>query len=214
MKDKVIKFNKNAYFVLPLAGLNTASYGEESFVNSYLTYDNIIIIKILVPERTEPVARENLVGAWINDGHSMVAYKIPPEFHADVNAFLKGKYSEYSEEAFNIISDSIKTEVVEITDRELDRELIKSYIRQMHDATHPVRYNIVSDHIFTLTPTYLGAIAPMNHPSRESLRLSLGYDLGMELPKDAELYDKPDLEQETVTQKMLIDESKINQQKQ
>lgn len=212
MRDKVIKFNKNAYFVLPLVGLNTISYGEHAFVNSYVTLDKIIIVKILVPEHTEPVAKEHLIGAWVNDGHSMVAYSIPEKFHSEFDAFLDGRYSDYSQEAFNVISESITTEIVETTEENLDRDFILYYINKMHEARHPLRYNLVSDNIFALTPTYLGAIAPKGHPSRNSLKISLEHDLGMEFPEDTELYDKPNLEEELLNQNMLIDESKINQQ--
>lgn len=210
MKDKVVKFNKNAYFVLPLVGLNTTSYGENVFINSYVTLDRIIILKLLVPEYTEPLAKEYLVGAWINDGHSMVAYQMPEEFYNEFDAFLEGRYSDFSEQAFNKISGSIPSEIVEISNAELDNDLIKYYIHKIHEAQHPIQYNIVGDTIIALTPNYLGAIAPKKHPSRESLKLALEQKLDMKLPENAELYDKPNFEKELLTPNMLIDEGKFD----
>ena len=210
MNDKVVKFNKNAYFILPLIGLTTNSYGENAFINSYVTLDRVIILKLVVPEHTEPLVKEYLVGAWVNDEHSMVAYQIPEEFYNEFDAFLEGRYSDFSEKAFNKISQSIPSEIVEISEGELDNDLIKYYMNKMHEARHPIQYNIVGDTIITLKPTYLGAIAPKNHPSRESLKLALEQKLDMELPEGAELYDKIDFEQELLTPNMLIDEGKFD----
>lgn len=207
MKDKTIKFNMNAYFVLPLVGLNTESYGKDAFVNSYITTDGVIILELTgIKELTTPLAKEHLQGAWVNGNKTMAAYLIPSQFMSDFAAFIEGKYSEYSEEAFNLIAKSIPTKVVQ--DEEVHPESIKWYVERIKGSKHPVSYTFTKGVTFTLTPFYLGAIAPKDHPYRLALLKATENQFGMDLPSDSELYEKPVLIDEFINPlKLKNDES-------
>lgn len=67
----------------------------------------------------------------------------------------------------------------------------------MHDSLHPIRILLKSDKTHTeLNPNYLGAIAPTNHPRKESLRKAYSKNLDFDIPEKVELYEKPDLGKE------------------
>lgn len=67
----------------------------------------------------------------------------------------------------------------------------------MHDALHPIIFRLKFKDITTeLVPTYLGAIAPKGMSQRNALRSALSIDFNMDIPEDAELHERPNLEKE------------------
>jgi hypothetical protein len=202
-KDKVIKFNKCAYFLLPLAGINTCSYGEEAFKECYITRNKEIVLKLNLEEPAEIIAPVNHKETRKENGYTWMVYNIPFEFLDEYDAFMEGKYSAFSEEAFRKIRDSIPKEVHEFSKEEMEKLIaekrVTQYIKKMHDSIHPVRILLKSGKTdMELNPNYLGAIAPDDHRSRKSLRDAYSKDFDFDIPEDVELYEKPDLEKEVI----------------
>ncbi len=102
--------NKSVYYLLPLMGFNKFSFGgEQNFINSYVSYNGRVVVLI---------KDKNLLNEYWNDPHyqtdfdveykkgeygTMLVYEIHSSFHADLERFLNGKYSSFSEEAKNTI---------------------------------------------------------------------------------------------------------------
>jgi len=202
--DKVVKFNKCAYFILPLTGLNTRSFGEKAIKEVYISYNKEIVVKLDPEEPYQVIQNENFLSTRNSDGFVWVSYSLPVKFEKDFSAFLEGKYSHFSQDAYHLISNSIHVEIIdanegETEDTELDKEFIKTYINKMHECGHPVIYKIKEDATeISLVPIFLGAIAPKSSTQRQSLRFSLENDLGIKIGEDLELYGKPVLENEVI----------------
>lgn len=102
--------NKSVYFILPLAGLNKFSFGEEdNFLNSYVSYNGkiVVVIKCKVTagnymEHTSYVTDFDVEIAEGINGTAIV-YNVPEQFEQDMAKFLDGKYSKMSLLAKNVI---------------------------------------------------------------------------------------------------------------
>jgi hypothetical protein len=98
--------NLCTYYLLPLTGLTRLSFGEGLFLNSYLETDRYwIIVQVpdlhLVPIRI----RSHTVKLWENDEGGFLAYAFSDEWRADVDLFVKGRYSAFSEVLKKVIFD-------------------------------------------------------------------------------------------------------------
>ena len=201
-KDKVIKYNKCAYFILPLLGLNTKSYGENSLIEVYLTENREIILQLEIPELTDIKVKENHIRTWKEDVYTWMSYSLPEKFNNEFDAFISGKYSHFSIDAYNLVRESINIEEINISIEELNKtnniaKINLFYIKKMHDALHPIIFRLKFKDITTeLVPTYLGAIAPKGMSQRNALRSALSIDFNMDIPEDAELHERPNLEKE------------------
>jgi len=200
-KDKVVKFNKCAYFILPLIGLSTRSYGEETFEECYITRNKEIVLKLNLETPEEIIAPENHKETRKEKGYTWLVYNIPFEFLDEYDAFQDGKYSAFSEKAYEKIRDSIPQEIHTISMEEMEsltaENGIKKYIKKMHDSLHPIRIQIMAGKTHTeLNPNYLGAIAPGGNRNKQSLRNA--YSKDFDIPENVELYEKPDLEKEMI----------------
>ena len=202
-KDKVVKFNKCAYFILPLIGLSTRSYGEETFEECYITRNKEIVLKLNLETPEEIIAPENHKETRKEKGYTWLVYNIPFEFLDEYDAFQDGKYSAFSEKAYEKIRDSIPQETHTISREEMEslaaENGIKKYIKKMHDSLHPIRIQIKTGKTHTeLNPNYLGAIAPGDNRNKQSLRNAYSKDFDFDIPENVELYEKPDLEKEMI----------------
>lgn len=120
-KDKVVKFNKCTYFLLPLTGINTRSYGEKALEECYITRNKEIVLKLNTEEPSEILAPENHKETKQENGYTWIVYNIPFEFLDEYDAFLEGKYSAFSEKAFRKIHKSIPQKVHEFSRKEMEK---------------------------------------------------------------------------------------------
>lgn len=162
-----------------------------------------MVLKLNTEEPSEILAPENHKETKQENGYTWMVYTIPFEFLDEYDAFLEGKYSAFSEEAFRKIRKSIPQEVHEFSREEMEKLVaengLKKYIQKMHDSVHHLRILIKSGETHTeLNPNYLGAIAPGNHPRKESLRKAYSKNLDFDIPEKVELYEKPDLGKEVI----------------
>jgi anaerobic ribonucleoside-triphosphate reductase len=202
-KDKVVKFNKCAYFLLPLVGLDTRSYGEEALEECYVTRNKEMVLKLKMEKVEELIASENHKNMWEDSGYTWMVYNIPFEYLDEYDAFLDGKYSAFSEKAYQTILNSMAVEKVKIDEKAPDhkRKIAgwKDYAEKIHEARHPKRIFVeYTNSKSEISPMYLNAIAPMNSDKREGLRQVYSNDFGFDLPESFELYEKPDLEKEVI----------------
>lgn len=98
------KENLCTYFVLPLLGLNKASFSSEAnFIDSYLSPDReFLLVKVLDTIFFEHRMHDhpNFIGVYKDDnGSNFVAYAIPARWGIDLFYFIQGKYSKMSTDA-------------------------------------------------------------------------------------------------------------------
>ena len=191
MHNKAVKFNLSAYFVLPLVGLHTCAYSRASLIQTFVTYDHVIVLQLIVPVNTRVLMLDNLLGAWVSKRYTMAAYKVPEAFRKDFDFFIEGKYSLFSERAFETIYNSIPTKP--ISPHSLDEKVLQGYMVKMDRSRHPFSYSIGK---MTVPPYYIGAIAPPRHPARENLKIILEDKLRVRMQSNLELYSIPDMGQE------------------
>lgn len=89
-----MEYNLTTYFMLPLLKLNYKSFGEDNFINSYLTREGQLVVEI---------KDKDIAGAYW-DHHNYITdfdlevttiiFEIPTMFDKDVKKFMEGKYSE------------------------------------------------------------------------------------------------------------------------
>lgn len=101
--DELRRENLCTHYVLPLLKLNKFSFS--SFVNCFLLKDKaglaVSIVELLLLDRR--VQRHlNYVGVWQGDRYApyyYVVYSLPLKWSADIDLFLKGKYSAMTNSA-------------------------------------------------------------------------------------------------------------------
>jgi hypothetical protein len=95
------------YHILPLLGMNKASFGEQNFINAYLSKkkDYIIVELKEIDEKliTALEKHVNYATDIVDDNRTLVLFTIPDQFKQDVDKFTEGKYSEFSPEAKAIV---------------------------------------------------------------------------------------------------------------
>lgn len=97
--------NKSVYFILPLTGLSKSSYGEDNFLNSYVSYNAKIVAVVKDKEAAGNYMDHEFYvtdfDVQITDEitGTAIVYNIPKQFEGDLSKFLDGKYSEMSLEA-------------------------------------------------------------------------------------------------------------------
>ena len=184
--------NKANYFILPLVGLSTRSYGPKNIIDTYLSRDlKSVIIELLLfdPDPLkELLSPEHFKRTWNINCKHYLEYTIPEMFADDVRKFLDGKYSQLSEEAKVLIRLAIRTEVF-FTHPPTEDLLM--YISKVTYSRHKLCIVFFAGYRHIIAPPELGAIALPGDKSRDSLKEQREHDLGTLLDDSSELLDKP-----------------------
>lgn len=102
--------NLSTYFVLPLIKLNNKKFVcVENFVDSYLSRDGesiFVEVKDLLNFSSRMVLHLHYAATWKGkSGANFVQYHIPFKWQSDVRIFMKGKYSQMSIGAKDMIKN-------------------------------------------------------------------------------------------------------------
>jgi len=115
--EKLNEKNLCTWYVLPLLGLNPEIFGLSNFDNAYLIKnENLIVVKVIDAQLAMVASCSNYYKSVIfNKTHDYLVFEIPDKWLADLQMFLTGKYSQFSEEAKRIIktSSSLTYEVLD-----------------------------------------------------------------------------------------------------
>lgn len=94
------KINLSTYFILPLLKLNKNSFGNNNFINSFVTQNGEVVVHIKDSSKAgDYYNHSNLIADIEEDDYTMIIYDIPKEWKKDFNTFLDSKYSKMSKEA-------------------------------------------------------------------------------------------------------------------
>jgi len=97
--ETLSKENLSTYFILPLLGLNKDRFGENNFLNCYLSKNQLFCyVKVKEPLPTFPA--ELIV---VYEEKFYYKFLIPENWKQDVEYFCRGEYSQFSEAAKKII---------------------------------------------------------------------------------------------------------------
>jgi hypothetical protein len=104
MVSQLNEHNLCTYFILPLAGVSKSKFGGDlNFIDTYLKKDltsiyvevfDSILVQGSIPKYTEFTDENNKV---------YLEFSINPNFKSDVEKFVEGKYSQFSNRAKTII---------------------------------------------------------------------------------------------------------------
>lgn len=192
--------NKATYFLLPLIGLNSRSFGAKIFLNTFLSenLDKLIIQLSKPPFQIH--SKKYFIRRWDNEYGVFLAYHMPDQFINDVIHFTCGKYSKFSEEAKRLIKGAVIDKHIYRAPTQRDRE---EYTSQIKNSRHLMSVTFYHNGKLTLLPREIGALEVGNHQARISLTKKLEQELGIQLSETAELYDVPDFTKETISVKYL-----------
>jgi len=98
------KENYANYLILPLIGLSRFSFGDQNFVNAYVTVNGKIAVVVWNKDwGTEYWKHPNyLTDVDVADG-TCILYSSPVKFQDDISLFLDSKFSRMSDEAKQLI---------------------------------------------------------------------------------------------------------------
>lgn len=156
------------FYILPLIGLNKLSFGGvNNFINSYVSNDDKHIVVEMKEAKTNFQTHKNYVTDFVTDKVAVV-FNIPQEFADTISKFRQGKYSHFTAQVKKIIKDrsGLKWKVV---------------------VAGPSREDGKKN---TLTARELLIFG--DEEDHQALRETLEDELGVRLPKDAELISVPD----------------------
>ncbi len=195
--------NKSNYFILPLVGLNTRSYGPKNLIDTFLSLDcKSVIIELLYFEPDpikEILSPENFKRVWNISCKYYLEYIIPEKFSEDVSKFLRGEYSQFSEEAKVLMRTAIRTEVFFTHPPTED---LLEYISKVTYSRHKLCIIFFSGYRHIIAPAEFGAIAAIGDKSRDALKEQREHDLGIALDDSVELLDKPLLYNEIIDEEI------------
>lgn len=96
--------NLCSYFLLPLLGLSSESFGEGNFINSYLSKDKkLLYVHFHNLDYVPAIAKEGRSLAVTASGQQYLIFAFSDMWQKDVELFSQGKYSKMTEEAKNTI---------------------------------------------------------------------------------------------------------------
>jgi hypothetical protein len=193
MKSKLLqksKYNKSAYFILPLLNIPFREFnqGVGGFINTYMD-SNLYFSNEKINERIQVLPpldyyihvllnrrvldfdsfdcciqiNSGLIEARQDKDFVLFVYRIPMPYHSTVNLFWKGKYSQFRKDVKQTISKYIKKEV-------------------RNTQTNKIEENINWRALFP------------NEESREALSILLSTPIN----KDMEILSKPKAQDETL----------------
>jgi len=91
-------------YVLPLLGLTKHSFGENRFVNSYLSEDNChIVVRCTHPFSAIITNHANFCFQMEQDSHYLAVFAVPEYYKRDAERFRRGEYSKFSTAAKDLI---------------------------------------------------------------------------------------------------------------
>ena len=93
------------YYILPLLKIGKNDFGT-GFINSYVDIDKKQLL-VKTAKRTSINFKywehSDFVTDYTVNNHLHIVFMLPIMFHTDVKKFIKGKYSEFSKEAKDLI---------------------------------------------------------------------------------------------------------------
>lgn len=96
--------NLCSYFLLPLLGLSKLSFGENNFVNSYLSEDGSqIYVRVYRVADVPGGVRLGVTKVVTADKQEYLLFNFPDMWKEDIETFMEGKYSLLSDSAKQII---------------------------------------------------------------------------------------------------------------
>jgi len=115
--EKLNEKNLCTWYVLPLLGLNPEVFGLSNFDNAYLIkHENLIAVKVIDAQLAIVANYSDYYKALIcGKTHDYLVFEIPDKWLEDLQIFLAGKYSQFSEGAKQMIktSSSLTYEVLD-----------------------------------------------------------------------------------------------------
>jgi hypothetical protein len=187
---------KTAYFLLPLAGLNTRSFGPEKFIDAYLSPNGEQVIVELLGRVYEATIYPFYKRHWTGPEYFYIEYYIPSRFLDDVKLFLRGKYREMSPEAGMLFNQS-----VQLFDHgeNINEHRIKELVIEIRMSRHlQLHLGFNGRHHIVIAPPELAALAPTHHPMYLNMKTQIEKRVGQELVTGVELLTAPDLEYEQI----------------
>lgn len=95
--------NLCTWYLLPIIGLNRFSF-DGVFVNSYLEKNHLwIIVQVVDICLVDSEYRSHANRVWNNPTGGFLAYGLPDHYKDDIQAYIDGRYSQFSEELKTII---------------------------------------------------------------------------------------------------------------
>lgn len=128
--------NKSLHFIYPLidAGLR-----KESILNSYLSYNNEFNLDdyklyLLIKYRSTILESNNYYDNYIKleDDKYLYSFNVPNHFKNDYISFIKGKYSEYSDNAKHLVCKYIYDNSKKVTNSFIYKTLYKTDDRKKY----------------------------------------------------------------------------------
>jgi len=97
--------NLCSVYILPLLGLNKLSFGtSERFITSYVSEDDLhVVVECTHPYTAVITNHPNFKFSMEKDGKYFAVFNVPEFYLSDVKKFRKGKYSQFSESAKQLI---------------------------------------------------------------------------------------------------------------
>lgn len=115
--EKLNEKNLCTWYVLPLLGLNPEIFGFSNFDDTYLTKnENFVVVKVIDAQLAIVASySEHYKSVIFGKKYDYLVFEIPDKWNNDMQMFFAGKYSQFSEEAKQIIktSSSLPYEVLD-----------------------------------------------------------------------------------------------------
>lgn len=89
--------NLSVYYLLPLLCINKDTF--QGFINSYISYNGKIIVKVHSTPAVEYWKHPQYVTDFTEGTYTYIVYELPKDYVYEFGKFLEGKYSEYRNEA-------------------------------------------------------------------------------------------------------------------
>lgn len=96
--------NLCSIYMLPLLGLNQSSFGIGNFINSHISEDDKNLVVVLKESPTSIIrALPSFKFSFEKEGLSYSIFEVPEQFVGTIGMFRKGRYSEFSAAAKDMI---------------------------------------------------------------------------------------------------------------
>jgi hypothetical protein len=180
MNNTEQQYNKAVYFMLPLLKLNSNSFGENNFINAYITKTQQIVVEIIDKDVVEWKywEHQNYAIDFDIDNKTTIIFNLPSIFNNDYKKFIEGKYSEFDMLTKDIIKKHSGLPYMNGTGR---------YVQAVDETGNKIVINGEPKMVeLKSSSKYLLAL-----DKDENLRKNLETTLDVVIPVGSELLDKP-----------------------
>jgi len=132
--DAVNRYNLTTFYILPLTGLSIKDFGSANIVDTYIYPDGthiVVRVQAMYNCNTQVSNHSAFAGKLVDGETVLLVYGIEKQWHEDVGAFLKGRYSKMSEKAKEAIMEgsglSYKTKSTHTAQEITDARLLALY---------------------------------------------------------------------------------------